>query len=230
MVERVLQATAVCVERLGLDKTTVDEIVQASGLSRATIYRRFGHREAIFEALLISRSHPHVASALRLLSAPGSMAQRLESSLVYALMEIGADPCLNTMYRADWTAANVKIIRGAFFKLLKGNMAPVLQAAYDAGELRQDLPFQELMFWQLDQYRQMAALGPWEPERLRHHIRHFILPVMVPDAQRGMPPPDQARPVPMPAAEVAHHMEEIQTQLAEMQSRMGRLRQTLLGG
>jgi AcrR family transcriptional regulator len=39
--ERVLEATYACVARFGLGKTTVEDVVKESGISRASIYRRF---------------------------------------------------------------------------------------------------------------------------------------------------------------------------------------------
>ena len=48
MRERVLEGALVCVGRYGLARTTVDDVAQASGVSRATIYRHFpGGREQI---------------------------------------------------------------------------------------------------------------------------------------------------------------------------------------
>ena len=48
MRERVLEGALVCVGRYGLARTTVDDVAQASGVSRATIYRHFpGGRKQI---------------------------------------------------------------------------------------------------------------------------------------------------------------------------------------
>lgn len=48
---RVVSALADCVARWGLQKTTVDDLARASGLSRATVYRLFpGGKQAIVEA------------------------------------------------------------------------------------------------------------------------------------------------------------------------------------
>jgi AcrR family transcriptional regulator len=41
MRDRLLEATYACVARYGIAKTTVEDVVKASGVSRATIYRHF---------------------------------------------------------------------------------------------------------------------------------------------------------------------------------------------
>ena len=51
--DRLLAATYRCVERFGLGKTTIDDIVKESGVSRATIYRQFpgGRDELLLETV-----------------------------------------------------------------------------------------------------------------------------------------------------------------------------------
>ena len=53
----VLDAAAGCYLTLGVTKTTASDIARAAGMSRATLYRRFGSHEAIFMAVL-ERSPP----------------------------------------------------------------------------------------------------------------------------------------------------------------------------
>lgn len=49
-----LDAVKSCCERFGMAKVTVDDIADASGVSRATIYRLFpGGRDVLFEALRV---------------------------------------------------------------------------------------------------------------------------------------------------------------------------------
>lgn len=51
---RILDAARVCVERCGFDEVTVDEVCEAAGVSRATLYRVFpGGRDVLFEALRV---------------------------------------------------------------------------------------------------------------------------------------------------------------------------------
>jgi AcrR family transcriptional regulator len=51
---RVLDAVKVCCERYGMAKITIDDISDASGVSRATIYRLFpGGRDVLFDALRV---------------------------------------------------------------------------------------------------------------------------------------------------------------------------------
>jgi AcrR family transcriptional regulator len=52
--DRVLDAVLECSQRWGYERMTIDDVVERSGVSRATIYRLFpGGREVLFEALRV---------------------------------------------------------------------------------------------------------------------------------------------------------------------------------
>jgi len=73
--EAILDAAAYCYLRLGVAKTTATDIAREVGISRATLYRRFGSHEAIFLALLTRESESMAAEARDHLAAvedPGS--------------------------------------------------------------------------------------------------------------------------------------------------------------
>ena len=57
--DAVLDAAASCYLRFGVAKTTAADIAQVVGISRATLYRRFGSHEAIFLAVLARESDGH---------------------------------------------------------------------------------------------------------------------------------------------------------------------------
>ena len=83
--DRLLAATYRCVERFGLGKTTIDDIVKESGLSRATIYRQFpgGRDELLLETVGWELANYFNALADHVRDAP-DLAQLLEQGLAFA--------------------------------------------------------------------------------------------------------------------------------------------------
>jgi AcrR family transcriptional regulator len=52
LADRVLDAALVCVARVGIAKTTLDDVAKEAGCARATVYRAFPGRQALTQAVL----------------------------------------------------------------------------------------------------------------------------------------------------------------------------------
>jgi AcrR family transcriptional regulator len=83
--ERVLAATYACVARFGMGKTTVDDVVKESGVSRASIYRLFpgGKDQLLRETVGWEMNHFFARLAEAVYDAP-DFASLLEEGLVFA--------------------------------------------------------------------------------------------------------------------------------------------------
>lgn len=96
--DRLLEATYACVARFGLAKTTVEDVVKESGISRATIYRHFpGGRDELLRATVaweIGRYLTELADHVR---DAGDLAELLERGLVHAHERVRAHEVLQKM-------------------------------------------------------------------------------------------------------------------------------------
>lgn len=83
--QRLLTSAYVCVSRYGLAKTTVDDVVKESGVSRATIYRQFpgGRDELLRETVGWELGRYFIRLADHVQDAP-DLAHLLEDGLVFA--------------------------------------------------------------------------------------------------------------------------------------------------
>jgi AcrR family transcriptional regulator len=88
--DRLLAATYRSVARFGLAKTTIEDVVKESGLSRATIYRQFpgGRDELILDTVGWELANYFNALADEVRDAP-DLAQLLERGLAYAHRSLG---------------------------------------------------------------------------------------------------------------------------------------------
>ena len=84
--DRLLAATYRCAERFGLAKTTIEDVVKESGLSRATIYRQFpgGRDELLLETVGWELANYFNALADHVRDDAPDLEQLLEQGLVYA--------------------------------------------------------------------------------------------------------------------------------------------------
>jgi AcrR family transcriptional regulator len=83
--QRLLTSTFTCVSRYGLAKTTVEDVVKDSGVSRATIYRHFpgGREELLRETVGWEIGRYFIRLADHVAGAP-DLAHLLEDGLVFA--------------------------------------------------------------------------------------------------------------------------------------------------
>jgi AcrR family transcriptional regulator len=50
--DRVLDGALTCIARVGLNKTTLDDVARAAGCARATVYRTFSNKQHLLNALI----------------------------------------------------------------------------------------------------------------------------------------------------------------------------------
>ncbi len=96
--DRLLAATYRCVERFGMGKTTIDDIVKESGVSRATIYRQFpgGRDEVLLETVGWELANYFNRLADQVRDAP-NLAELLRRGLAYAYRSIADHAVLRKM-------------------------------------------------------------------------------------------------------------------------------------
>jgi AcrR family transcriptional regulator len=84
---RAVAALLQCVARQGVRKTTLDDVAQAAGCSRATLYRHFASKDA----LLAAAWHAEAQRVQAALTAAGHAAATLEDAVVAILLTAGAE-------------------------------------------------------------------------------------------------------------------------------------------
>ena len=75
--ERVLDGALACVARVGLGKTTLDDVAREAGCARATVYRCFPGKQALFAAVLERELDALGTRVIDAASATGSLADAI---------------------------------------------------------------------------------------------------------------------------------------------------------
>lgn len=98
----VLEATRACVERLGFQKVTMDDICAAANVSRATIYRMFpGGRDVLFEAVRVQSLADFFTVLRARVEGAGSLEEVVVRCITVAHAELVADQHLATMLATE---------------------------------------------------------------------------------------------------------------------------------
>ena len=99
--EHLLNAAACCIGRLGYQKSTMEEIALEAGVSRVTVYREFGNRKSLVEALSARRLAVFNATFMAGEPRYESLAAALEAYLVASTRAARENPITRQIVRGS---------------------------------------------------------------------------------------------------------------------------------
>ncbi|MFM7062672.1 MAG: TetR/AcrR family transcriptional regulator [Actinomycetes bacterium] len=117
--ERVLEALQDCVLRWGVQKTTVEDVARAAGLSRATVYRLFpGGKSSMVEAGALAMVNDLVAQVSLAVAAAPDLAEGLTALLVVSSTVLAADEMLAFLMEHEQAVVDAQLALGGLDRLL----------------------------------------------------------------------------------------------------------------
>jgi AcrR family transcriptional regulator len=186
--DAVLDSAAACYLTLGVTKTTAADIARAAGISRATLYRRFGSHEAIFLAVLERESVDMAAHVQRLLAGVTDPAERLVESMILSLGLIGSRPvhaAIFTGESAAWAAG--RAFRTEALRRIGETAIRPLLAPAGGGVGLSDEVVADLVDWILRILISYAAV-PGPAGRTPGEIRRQLTALFLPGFERVLRP------------------------------------------
>jgi len=179
-----MDAAAACYLRLGVAKTTATDIAREAGISRATLYRRYGSHEAIFLAVLTRESEAMAGDARAHLDAQAltDPAERMLEGMMFAIGQIRSRPVHAAVFggeSAAW-AAGQAIRMQALRRIGDAGVRPLVAPALVDGFLaEQDV--EDLVDWILRiliSYAAIPGAGDRHPDEIRRQLRSWFLPAL----------------------------------------------------
>ena len=117
--ERVLEALQDCVLRWGAQKTTVEDVARAAGLSRATVYRLFpGGKSAMVEAGALAMVDDLVEQVSLAVAAAPDLAEALTALLVVSSAVLADDEMLAFLMEHEQAVVDAQLALGGLDRLL----------------------------------------------------------------------------------------------------------------
>lgn len=178
--DAVLDAAASCYLRFGVAKTTAADIAQGVGISRATLYRRFGSHEAIFLAVLARESAAMAADADVHLAGIDDPVERILEGMLFAIEEVGRRPVHAAVFGGDsaaWAATQAMHVE-ALRHIGEAGVRPLVASSLADGSLsEQDMS--DLVDWILRiliSYAAVPGAGGRQPDEMRRQLTAWFLP------------------------------------------------------
>ena len=130
---RILDATLALLADQGLSRLALEDVATTAGVSRQTVYRHFGNRTGLLEAVVLREEEAFISTIVSAAAPHGDVRDAMEAAIHAALTAARAHPLLDRLLADEPEALLPYLTTGA---------TPVLEAANPtlSSLLRQRLP------------------------------------------------------------------------------------------
>jgi len=135
--ERILDAALALAAASGLRHLTIDDVARRANVGRMTLYRRFGSRAALIEALAVRECRRCLARIAGALDPSAPVEERLAVLFTTTLSVIREHPLLERLARVEPEALLLELTRddSAVFRLVREFLVGLIREGQRAGEL-----------------------------------------------------------------------------------------------
>ena len=137
LAERILDATLELVAGSGFRHLTMDDVARRARMGRMTVYRRFGTRQALIDALAVRECRRCLDTIAAALDRSDPMPDRLVSLFTTTIGVIRDHPLLERLARVEPEALLRELTRdgSAVFRLVQQFLSNLIEEGQRAGEL-----------------------------------------------------------------------------------------------
>jgi AcrR family transcriptional regulator len=185
--DRLLAAAEACLRRDGIRRTTMTQIAEEAGISRAGLYKHFPDKASLVVEALAHIDERFWRRAATRVAAERGIGNQVAAAVRFALEhEPGA---LLLRLKAEEPDAFAAVVGEGLRAMVPGMAAfwrPYLEAARDAGEVRTDLDIERAAEWVIRVVVSFVTMPPGDAA-LGQFVDDFLVPSLcapVPAARR----------------------------------------------
>ncbi|MCD0451350.1 TetR/AcrR family transcriptional regulator [Actinocorallia sp. API 0066] len=185
--QRIIDAAEECFARVGVARTTVEDVAQAAGMSRATLYRNFsGGRDELILAVFLRDVGRFLDGLTARVPERFDPADAVVAGVLDAVRFVRDEPKFAALFVPDAVGHTHKAVSHASQRALDlcaEKVEPYFRAARDAGLLRAELDvFGTVEFlFRLIASLSLAPLDRPDAETAKF-LRTYVVPALVPAA------------------------------------------------
>ena len=172
--DRLIRAADLALRRYGVDQVSIDAVAAAAGVSRATAFRQLGGRDQMIIAVALSRSHRFARECSAVMARYVGAFAKLEAAFVYLVGELPSDPIIRELFAltpgGDFGPEAHAIAAATF--------GPAIEAGRAAGEVRHDVPTDEMVRWTVEQLYLAVLQTDRTDAAVIRRVRAFLAPAL----------------------------------------------------
>ena len=185
--ERLLDSAEGCLEQFGPQKTSMEDVARAAGMSRATVYRYFENRDALLLAVASRQSSALASEAISYLSRFNTISDWLVEGLLFTLRELPNRPVFASLVTSLDSRASGNLLLGSTGLVQIGVdvLQPMFANAKAQGLLRDDIDSEMLIEWLLRMlwtYLNAPSQVATDEEGMRKLFRMMLIPAVLKDS------------------------------------------------
>jgi len=181
--ERLLEATYRCVARFGLGKTTVEDVVKESGVSRATVYRVFpGGKDELMLAVVGWEMGRFFGALAEAVAGAPDFASLVEEGLTFAHRAVREHAVLQTVLvtEPERLLPLMTVEQRRPLRFITEYLLPFLEREERAGRIRRGVDLQDAADYVASMLLSLiGSPGRWDlddPAQVRVLVREELLP------------------------------------------------------
>ncbi len=138
----ILDAARACVLAVGVRRTTLTDVARRAGLSRMTVYRRFGDVASLIQALMTREFSGVLSEAVRANAARTTVRERLAHGASDGVVRLRADPLFQRLLDVDPELLLPYLVQrhGAFQHIVLDVLGGLLVEGMQEGSVRRADP------------------------------------------------------------------------------------------
>lgn len=188
--DRILEAAEECFATHGVVETTMDHLVHASGVPRATLYRHVGNKEQMILAVALRHMDEVLARIEDIMASYDDLGDGLVRAVDYVVEVASTQELVGVQFApATGSARLVRLTeptREAIVERLVGFMSRVLEPFRARGQVRDGLLDAEAAAWLSVVLAGLVLAPDTIPSEYREHmVRRMLLPAFEAESTTG---------------------------------------------
>jgi len=171
---RLIRAADVEVAEYGVDGLQMEAVAKRAGVSRATAFRQMGSISEVLVQVALMRVQTHITRMLMLMDSKPTIFCKLEAAVVYATREFPIDPAIAALIARHSAFVNDRRVHQHAIDLV----GAVLREGQRRGEVRIDLPLDDLVDFLTEQTYLAAEAMDRSEALVRKRFRDFVIPAL----------------------------------------------------
>jgi AcrR family transcriptional regulator len=171
---RLIRAADELITESGIDAVQMEAVAKRAGVSRATAFRQLGSVAEVQLQVAMHRAQRHIAAVHELMRSKTGAFAKIEAALIYTARELPTDPAIAVLIAQHSASVHDPRVHSAAV----GAMSSVLEEGQSHGEIRTDIPLDELVDFLVEQTYLAAEELDRSEATVRRRFRNFVAPVL----------------------------------------------------